>query len=145
VKRFTAAVLVVLLSTPAYADELKYVPKWSMCGDKACYTFDQAKKLVEIDLQLNTLLLKEVQWMQLNKDLQEGAKQLQLALTAEKNVSAQLKTNGEQLTTRLMSETERANKAEARPGSFPAWAIGGAVGVGIGIIAGILLGVYVAK
>jgi len=140
-----ALVLLLVFPSSVLADELKYVPKWTMVGSRACYEFDQAKKLVEIDSQLEMLLQKDLQWRGITKDLQEGVVQLNVALAAEKNIAAALKLNGEQLTARLMDETARANKAEARSGPFPAWAIAGGIGIGVGVIAGIILGVYVAK
>jgi len=124
---------------------MNYVPKWTMVDGKACYEFSQAKKLVEIDDELDTLLRKELVWQQLTKDLQDGRKQLQLALTAETSAKTTLAQNNADLASRLLTETARADKAEARPGAFPAWAIAGGIGIGAGVIVGILLGVYVAK
>ena len=142
-----AVALLLLLAFPSsvFADELKHIPKWTMMGPKACYEFQDAKKLVELDSEFDKLLEADRLWRQINANLQESLKQTNLALALEKNISAELKLNGEQLTARLMTETARANKAEARPGPFPAWAIAGAVGIGVGVIAGIILGVYVAK
>ena len=141
----TALLLSILLPLQGFADELKHIPKWTMVGPKACYEFQDAKKLVELDSEFDKLLEADRLWRQITADLEESGKQANLALALEKNIAAALKLNGEQLTARLMTETARANKAEARSGPFPAWAIAGAVGIGVGVIAGIILGVYVAK
>ena len=122
-----------------------HVPPWTMVGSRACYEFQDAKRLVILDATLEAMLKKDLEWSSLTKNLQESSTQLTVALTAEKHAGVTLKKNGEQLAARLLEETARANKAEARSGPFPAWLIGGAVGVGIGVIAGIILGVYVAK
>jgi hypothetical protein len=143
--KIIASLLCVLLPLNAFADELKHIPKWTMVGPKACYEFDKAKKLVELDLQFEQLLQADRLWRQINGNLEESSRQLNLALTAEKHAAGLLKENGEKLTAKLMLETERANMAEVKPGPFPAWAIGAGVGLGVGIIAGIILGVYVAK
>ena len=142
-----AVALLLLLAFPSsvFADELKHIPKWTMMGPKACYEFQDAKKLVELDSEFDKLLEADRLWRQINANLQESLKQTNLALALEKNISAELKLNGEQLTARLMTETARANKAEAKPGIFPAWAIAGGIGIAVGVIAGIVLGVYVAK
>jgi len=142
-----AVALLLLLAFPSsvFADELKHIPKWTMVGPKACYEFQDAKKLVELDSEFDKLLEADRLWRQITANLEESGKQTTIALTAEKNISAALKFNGEQLTARLMTETARANKAEAKPGIFPAWAIAGGIGIAVGVIAGIVLGVYVAK
>lgn len=142
--RTTAFVLAVLMSSNAMAD-MTHVPKWTMVGGKACYEFQDAQKLVIIDADLETLIQKDKTWAELTKNLQEANKQTQIALTAEKNANITLKNNIDSLAARLMEETARANKAEAKPGMFPAWAIGAGVGLLVGVIAGILLGVYAAK
>jgi len=142
--RPTALLLSILLPLQAFA-ELKHIPAWTMVGPKACYEFDQAKKLVEIDSEFDKLLEADRLWRQINANLQESLKQTSIALALEKNISAELKLNGEGLTARLMTETARANKAEAKPGIFPAWAIAGGIGIAVGVIAGVVLGVYVAK
>lgn len=142
--RYTAAVLAVLMSSPAFA-ELKYIPKWTLVDKKACYDFDQAAKLIEVDLQLDLMLKKEPIWEQMLKDYKEGSRLLYVAVDAEKSANDTLKTSNDVLNKMLIKETTRANNAEARPGAWPAWAIAGGIGLGVGIVAGIVLGVYVAK
>jgi hypothetical protein len=44
--------LVLLTAFTSHAEGLQYVPKWHMYNNEACYAFDDAKKLVEIDLHL---------------------------------------------------------------------------------------------
>lgn len=141
----TAAVLAVLMSTQALAEGMLHVPPWTMVNGKACYEFQDAKKLLVLDADLEAFIKKDVEWASLTKNLQDSNKQLTVALTAEKNANITLKDNSDKLTAKLLDETARANKAEAKPGPFPAWAIAGGVGIAVGVIAGIILGVYVAK
>lgn len=140
----TAFVLAVLMSSQAMAD-MTHVPPWTMVGGKACYEFQDAQKLVILDADLESLIRKDKVWAELTKNLQESQRQMQIALTAEKNANVTLKNNGDALAAKLMDETARANKAETKPGPFPAWAYGAGVGLVVGVIAGILLGVYAAK
>jgi hypothetical protein len=144
-KRTRAIVLAVLMSSAAYADELRYIPKWTMCGDKACYDFDQAKKLLEIDADLHKLTLGQEVQTDIGLSLKKATKNLQEALERQKEAAEKLQLNNTKLNELLIKETTRANQAEARSGPFPAWAIAGGIGIGVGIIAGIILGVYVAK
>ena len=139
-----STLLVLLLAFPASA-ELKHIPPWKMCGDKACYEFEDAKKLLVLDADLEALIQKDKLWTKLQFDLEESVKQTNLALAAEKRIHVTLLARNTELESSLLKETERANKAEAKPGPFPGWLIGAGIGVGVGIVAGILLGVYVAK
>lgn len=141
----TALVLVVLMSTQALAEGMLHVPPWTMVNGKACYEFADAKKLLVLDADLEALIKKDLEWASLTQNLQESNRQLTLALLAEKRANVTLKDNGNALTAELLDATARANKAEAKPGPFPAWAIAGGVGIAIGVIAGVVLGVYVAK
>ena len=140
----TALLLCLLLPLNAFA-ELKHIPAWKMCGEKACYEFEEAKKLLLLDADLEALIQKDLQWAALVKHLQEGSVQLNLALLAETGVTTTLRESNTKLNELLVKETTRANKAEAKPGPFPAWAIAGGVGVAVGVIAGIVLGVYIVK
>jgi hypothetical protein len=135
----------MLVASLCRADELKYVPKWKMCGKLACYEFEQAAKLFEIDKQLATFIAAEPIRNKLETELKEAAKKYKDALGHEEAAAAKLKEQNEKLAADLMKETARANKESAKPGPFPAWAIAGAVGIGVGVVAGIVLGVYVAK
>lgn len=143
-KRLIAALLLVV-STTSFAEELLYVPKWKMCGKLACYEFEQASKLFEIDKQLATLIAAAPIRDKLEAELKEAAKKYKDALELEEAAAAKLKKQNEKLAADLMKETARANKESAKPGPFPAWAIAGAVGIGVGVVAGVVLGVYVAK
>lgn len=143
--KLTSLVLIAALSSPAYADGMKHIPAWKMCGEKACYEFEDAKKLLILDADLEALIQKDLQWAALVKHLQEGAVQLTVALTAEKSANGTLQLSNNKLNEMLVREVTRANKAEAKPGPFPAWAIGAGVGIAVGVVAGVLLGVYVAK
>ncbi len=139
-----ALILLLVYPESVLAEGMTHIPPWTMVGGRACYEFDQAKRLVELDSELETFLLKEAIWTNLTKNLKESVSQLSVALEAEKHASDTLRANGQQLTARLMTETERANTAEARPGPFPAWLYGAGIGAIVGAIAGVLLGIYAA-
>lgn len=143
--RATALLMLLVFPTSAFADELRYIPKWSMCGDKACYDFDQAKKLLELDADLHLLLQQVKLTTDMGGDLKQATMSLREALEAQTSATLTLQKSNEILNKKLVEETTRANKAEAKPGPFPAWVIAGGVGVAVGVIAGIILGVYVAK
>jgi hypothetical protein len=143
--RATALLMLLVFPTSVLADELRYIPKWSMCGDKACYDFDQAKKLLELDADLHLLLQQAALLSGVQGDLKAATMNLRVALEAQKNATLTLEKSNEILNKKLVEETTRANKAEAKPGPFPAWAIGAGVGIAVGVVAGVILGVYVAK
>lgn len=141
----TALLLLLVFPSSVLADELRYIPKWSMCGEKACYDFDQAKKLLELDADLHLLLQQVKLTTGMSVDLKKATTSLQEALEAQKSATLTLQQSNTKLNEMLVKETTRANKAEAKPGPFPAWAIGAGVGIAVGVVAGVLLGVYVAK
>jgi len=150
-KRMAALFNITLLMLPAGAaaapvQGLKYIPKWTIINDHACYVFDDARRLLELDSQLDMLIRQADDWKIMNADLQEGAAQLNLALTHEKLVAETLKKNGDDLAAKLMVETTRANKAEAKAGPAGAVLLGGGIAlVVVGLVTGILVGVYAAK
>lgn len=137
--------MLVVFPSTALADGMKHIPPWHMCGEQACYSFTDAKKLLVLDADLEALIKKDVAWAELVKSLQEGSRQLDLALLAEKSANFTLQQSNNKLNGLLLKEATRANVAEAKPGPFPAWLIAGGVGIGVGVVAGIVLGVYVAK
>ena len=141
----TALLMLLVFPSTVLAEGMKHLPAWKMCGEKACYEFEDAKKLLVLDADLEALIQKEVLWEKQMKDLRESNAQGSLALAAEKSANNTLQQSNDKLNAMLIKETTRANQAEARPGPFPAWAIAGGIGIGIGVVAGILLGVFVAK
>lgn len=142
---YTVIVLVVLLSLPCRAEGMLHVPLWTMVDGKACYEFLDAKKLLILDSDFEALLVKDSTQGKILVELKTAAQKFQEALDAEKRANVTLASSNKDLGERLFKETKRANDAEARPGPFPAWAIGAGVGIAVGVIAGIVLGVYVAK
>lgn len=137
--------ILLLVCFPAYADGLKYVPKWKMVNNLACYEFEDAKKLVEIDLRYGLLTDKEKTFTLAVEDYQSAATNFQKSLAIQKQSVDLLEKNNDDLAKRLLAETERANKAEA---SKPAWStlvLGGAGLLLVGVVGGVLLGVYAAK
>lgn len=143
--KYTAVVLVVLLSLPSRAEGMLHVPPWTMVNGKACYEFLDAKKLLLLDSDFEALLAKDVAQGKILVELKIAAQKFQEALDAEKRANVTLTSSNKDLSDRLFKETVRANKESAKPGPFPAWAIGAGVGIAVGVVAGVVLGVYVAK
>ena len=141
----TALLLLLVYPGTVLADGMKHFPVWKMCGDKACYEFKDAKKLLILDSDFDAMIQQNLAWAEQVKNLNKGVTQLTLALSAEKSAALSLQTSVDKLNEQLVKEVTRANTAEAKPGPFPAWAIGGGIGIAVGVVAGILLGVYVAK
>lgn len=139
------AALLIVASTLVHADELKYIPKWKMCGDKACYEYEDAWKLVALDAEIGRLTRAETLHREIEQAFNTAANNLREALNVEKTTSSMLQGQNEKLNALLVKETTRADLAEKRPGPFPAWAIASGVSLGVGLIVGVVLGVYVAK
>lgn len=142
--KLTALGMILLLSLPAQA-ELKYIPKWTMLDGKACYDFEDAKKLLLLDVEFELLVEKDVRHEKIIADLKARSGKFEEALAYEKAVNETQRIFSEKLNKMLLLETERANKAEARPGMFPAWFIAGAVGLTVGFVLGVALGVYITR
>ena len=136
--------MILLLSLPAQA-ELKFIPKWTMLDGKACYDFEDARKLLLLDSEFDLLVEKDSRHEKIVADLKARSSKLEEALAYEKAVAETQRIFSEKLNKMLLLETERANKAEARPGMFPAWFIAGAVGLTVGFVLGVALGVYITK
>lgn len=140
-----AALLTAVLSLNAFGQGLQYVPKWKMVNGKACYEFEDAQLLVELDLRFAQLTYSEQAFSSAIEDYKRSATNFETALKLDKSSLELLTKNNDTLAKRLLVETDRANKAEA---SKPAWStlvLGGAGLVVIGVIGGVLLGVAVAK
>jgi hypothetical protein len=58
--RYVVVAVVLLLACRAAADTgVQYIPKWHMRNDEACYSFADAKKLVELDAKLHLCTVQE--------------------------------------------------------------------------------------
>lgn len=136
--------LLLLVSLPCQA-ELKYVPKWKMVGDQACYDFEGAKKLVELDLRMDLLFAEEQAFTRAIDDYKQTSILFKESLELERNSVKLLEKNNEDLGKRLLLETERANKAESKQMPLLTTVLGGAGLLLVGIVGGVLLGVYVSK
>ena len=142
-KRLVAVLLI--LSFPCRAEGLKYLPKWKMVGDKACYEFEDAKKLVEADLRMDLLFAEEQAFTRAIDDYKKTSLLFQDALELERSSVKLLEKNNDELGKRLLLETERANKAESKQMPLLTTVLGGAGLLLVGLVGGVLLGVYVAK
>jgi hypothetical protein len=134
--------LVLLLALPAQAEGLKYIPKWSMCGDRACYTLEQAKKLFELDGELELLYATRDLQLGIINDLKAGNAQLKLALTSSEQNGRLLQGSNDRLTEDLKAAVKRANDAEAKnSGISLGWFVAGAA---LCIAGGIAIGASLA-
>lgn len=148
-KRLIALTLTVLLARPAHAEEgLKRLPAWHMVTltggqQKACYDIDGAKALLLADIDFDNatnaarMLREQVELLRQNDAALRAVK-----ASLETDLSASLLRVND-LSTVLLAETARANKAEAS--KFPVgWIFAiGAGGILLGALVGVLLGVYV--
>jgi hypothetical protein len=144
--KFTCVLLSILIASPAYADGLKYVPKWEMVNGKACYEFFQAKELVKLDADLQAYADKELIWAQMRADLEDTVIDLDKALNAEKSAGLKRQANIDDLVGQLTKEITRANKAEAQQMPSVGWLVaGGVILMVLGAVGGILVYEYVKK
>lgn len=137
--KLIAALLIV--SLPAHVTaQMKHVPAWSMNGPMACYDFQDAKKLVEIDSQLEMFIQRDMAWGLQVQDLKSAVLGLTSALDNEKAAKNELSIDVDALNKQLIAEVTRANNAEAKKMPSLGWLFAG-VGalVVVGAVVGILL------
>jgi hypothetical protein len=132
----------VFASSPAFAEGLKYVPKWHMTGNEACYDIQGAKTLLKLDADMEEcagerqLAIAEVEKLKAaNLDLTH-------ALELTQKGEDLLKTRETGLTKDLKDCVAAKNKAEASQLPSMGWPIAGSVLL-IGV--GIILGHYLIK
>lgn len=136
-RAFKAALLVVLFSTQALAGEgFRYIPKWELKllsegGQAACYNFEQAKLLAQLDIDLGVLAELKLEIPVLRKDAEDVASALGEQIKFLEWKGAELEAQNADLLKRLrLSETDRI-KAE----NNPAGAFGWVTAAGIALIA----------
>lgn len=131
-------VALALAAVPAIAwGDLEFIPKWHMCGNEACYGFEDAKKLVLLDGQLK---LAAAQAKAL-EDLKLANAELQAA-AAKKEAALQLNTQAAQdLKAKLETCIDQRAAAEVKAASGPSlgWLVAGGVTL---ILVGVLVGHY---
>jgi hypothetical protein len=140
--RLSVSILLILFARNVFADGLQYIPKWSMTGDQACYSFDDAKKLVELDSKLQLCVAEETKYPALIDELKLSNQQLQLAIEdADKNYLLQ-KMEVSTLSSQLITARADLIKAQSTKSVGFGWAIAGALAL---IIIGGATGFYIAK
>ena len=128
--------LFLLSSFAANADplNLKFVPKWYMTGNEACYNFDDAKKLVALDLQIQND-------QDLCAALQTSTDDYKGALALRQQQITGLETENKRLSNSLVQAIKDKNTAEGKVGGTPTeWLVIGGAGA---VILGVVIGAYV--
>lgn len=138
-KKLIATLLLIAL--PAQA-ELQHIPKWKMVGDYACYDFEQAKQLLELDARM-------VLWEEQNKKLTEAMAKLALAnddlkgaLETSKAEAVAWKGEADDLRGGYKTCIADKNKCQTSGMSAVAWIITGATVI---VATGFVIGFAVAK
>ena len=138
----TISIVLTLLAFTAQAEGLQYIPKWHMTGGEACYGFDDAKKLVELDLRIGACDERErlhlVELTQLRLALtetQEGLRLSQLEVEAWKKHNDELETD-------YRKKIVELRESEMKRYSNTPLYIGAGV---IVLVAGVLIGGVIAR
>lgn len=124
-KKLIAALLIGLLPSTVMAQQV--LPKWHMKGNEACYGFEDAKLLLELDSEL--LMHREIapQLQRINLDLYLAVDEFKAALETQKAATAVVVDNNQQLDKMLKDAIQRANKAESNKMPGLGWTIAGAL------------------
>lgn len=122
--------------TAARADGLQVLPKWHLVGDEACYSFEDAKRLFELDGKLVACVTEEETvslLLEANDHLTIANDKLTLAV--QKSEEARTKVVAD-----LKTCIDEKHKAMADSGASVAWPILAGVGLFIaGAATGYLL------
>lgn len=135
------AVLVVLSTPSVWGEGLKYVPKWRMVGELACYDLNGAKALTAIDADMAACLDKERLFKLELAALQAENTQVRLALDSAVREAALWKTTATEQQAaynRCITEKNDCRIKEATPS--PAWFVAGALLIlGAGLTVGYVI------
>jgi hypothetical protein len=133
--------LVVFLYSALSPAELKLFPMWEQkqCPTDtfACYTFEQSKDIIKIDLDLQ-LKLKELDFCNQTKvDLDAAIRKMQAASAKDAEIIADLNVRLEEKQSVLSETTVKLVKAESRSiWNYLPWIIGGTLVLIAGAFAG---------
>ena len=128
--------LCLLLPASALGQALQFVPPWHMSNGEACYDFNDARKLVEIDSKLRFYSALEQTYPKALEGLRLSNQALTFAISKKEEViQEQTKLNTE-LTESLKTCTAQKNTCESNYTVGLGWAIGG--GVAILVLGGVV-------
>lgn len=136
-KRLVTLVL-VLAASSAYADSLKYVPKWRMVGDLACYGLEDAKKLAALDADVIACVEKERLFKADIEALQQENMRMRTALeSAVREAGMWQATATEQQAAYNRCVAQKTDCQVKQDTPSPAWFIAGALVIlGTGLAVG---------
>ena len=131
-KLAVSSFLVVFLYSALVPAELKLFPMWERmrCPDKeyACYTFEQTKSILKLDLNLQLKLEELDKCLETKLDLELSIQKLQAASDKDAETIAILNTRLAEKQDVLTETTEKLVKAESRSiWNYLPWVIGGAL------------------
>lgn len=140
--RVLTIVLAVLLPVTTMAQEtqpLQFVPAWHMANGQACYTFEEAKKLLEIDSKLKLCQIEEEETPKVIAKLRLANIQLGEASQKKDVALAERDAQVKQLTDDLKACTKEKNDCKAKWTPGVGWAIAGGVSF---VLIGVLIGFF---
>ena len=129
--------LLFFLSASAAQAELKLFPMWERMkcstGEFACYTFEQSKNILKLDIDLQLKLNRYEACKAAKIDLTGAIEKLQESLILEGGVTNRLETRLKEKDLLLEDTTDKWLKAEDRTVvKWLPWIIGGILVVGAG-------------
>lgn len=135
-KLFTISVL--LMFSTAQAQGLQVIPKWTFTGSQACYGFDDAKKLVELDSELVLCREEGPKLRLVETQLRIAIDELNTALTARNEQNTILTTEVNKCFDDKKDLVRRVHEAEARESTLTTPLLAGGIGLAVGILLGLL-------
>lgn len=139
----TLACCLMLLAGPASAQyTLRFIPAWTMQEGRACYGFDDATRLVEVDSRLGTLLDNELHYLRQLRELDEATDDLRQASRLAQDEALLWQTRSEALEASLREKIVENLELQGRLNSNLPWFIGAGA---VLVIGGVLLGVAAAS
>jgi hypothetical protein len=141
-KKLITILLLIAFPAPALAD-LKYVPKWTMMNDHACYDKQGAVTLLQVDDKLDQCVEASQLHLVQIQDLTLAVESLKssLAVADKELLVYQDRTND--LDSKLRSAIAEREQARAHDESSVAWTVAGAVALlSVGLAGGFYLSAH---
>lgn len=122
----------------ATAQGLQAIPKWTFTGSQACYDFDSAKKLIELDSEL-VLCRETIPKLRLTEtQLQLALIELTTALDARDTANKLLLTEVNKCFDEKKDLVKQLHEAETQQFDMTISFITGGVGIVVGVILGLV-------
>ena len=134
-----ASSLILLVAFPAQAG-LKFIPQWDLVGDKACYDAPRAKKLLELDDDLQELADYRELLPGLKADHIKEISELNGQIAAVTDKVVELESQKKDLAKQLRDAETARIKAENNPVGAAGWMVAaGLLLAGAGVALGLSL------